>query len=114
MSYLQNINVRLPNGSVGSLLSFYESTMSGDVEVSDEGFILSDGTVIPTNGEPLYGASEEEMEILMEDYIIRNSRDIPNEIDNTKKLKPKVSTMSGNYTKLLIIVLGAYLIFRGK
>jgi hypothetical protein len=40
------------------------------VEVNDKGYILFDGTLVPTSQEPLFGANEEEMLALMSQYII--------------------------------------------
>ena len=73
MSYIQEIYIELPDGSQGDLLTFYDAINSGEVDVSDDGFVLSDGSVLATNGVPLYGASEDELVILMEDYIISDS-----------------------------------------
>jgi hypothetical protein len=70
MSVLQNYVVSLPNGSEGTLYDFYLAVMDNSIEVNDKGYILSDGTLVPTSQEPLFGANEEEMLALMSQYII--------------------------------------------
>ena len=43
--------------------------MDGSVETSDAGYILPDGSVLPTKGEPIYGPSEDELISLMFPYL---------------------------------------------
>ena len=106
MAYIQNIIIELPDGSQGDLMTFYEATMSGEIGISDDGFILPDGSVLPTNGEPLWDASEEEMMILMEDYIIQDNRSFSGQNFDGKQIE------QGSFVKLAAIGLLIYLIVK--
>ena len=66
---LANYIVTLPDGSEGSLDVFYDSILSGDIEVTDAGYVLSDGTTVPTNGEPYWGVTEDDLIGLMSPYL---------------------------------------------
>ena len=80
MSILATYTVELPNGSSGTLMDFYTAIMDGSVEASDGGYILPDGSVLPTKGEAIYGPSEDELLALMSPYVYQEpspSRDIP-------------------------------------
>ena len=103
MTYIQNVIIELPDGTQGDLMTFYEATMSGEIGVSDDGFVLPDGSILPTNGEPLWDASEEEMMILMEDYIIQDNRSFDGyNFDSDKEDK--------SYLKLIAIGLLIYIV----
>ena len=79
MSVLQNYVVSLPNGSQGTLYDFYLAVMDNSIEVSDNGYILEDGTLVPTSQEPLFGANEDEMLALMGQYIIDENATVDEE-----------------------------------
>ena len=103
MTYIQNVIIELPDGTQGDLMTFYEATMSGEIGVSDDGFVLPDGSILPTNGEPLWDASEEEMMILMEDYIIQDKKSFDGyNFDSDKEDK--------SYLKLIAIGLLIYIV----
>jgi len=103
MTYIQNVIIELPDGTQGDLMTFYEATMSGEIGVSDDGFVLPDGSILPTNGEPLWDASEEEMMILMDDYIIQDNRSFDGyNFDSDKEDK--------SYLKLIAIGLLIYIV----
>tara|TARA_B100001093_G_C26609108_1_gene919356 strand:+ start:46 stop:429 length:384 start_codon:yes stop_codon:yes gene_type:complete len=76
---LEGIVIQLPDGTTMTLADFNANVNSGMVDVSDAGFILPDGSILPTNGEPLFGAYPDEMIALMQPYIVeagaRSSRD---------------------------------------
>ena len=72
---LEQIIIQTPtaDGVVeGSLWSFYESIGAGGIEISDDGYIWTDGTLIPTNGEPYMDVSPNDLYVLMEQYIIQD------------------------------------------
>jgi hypothetical protein len=72
---LEQIIVEFPTAdgvSEGSLWSFYEAIGAGGIEISDDGYIWSDGTLIPTNGEPYMDVSPNDLYILMGDYITQD------------------------------------------
>lgn len=89
MSVLQNYLISLPNGSEGTLYDFYLGVMDNSIEVTDAGYVLSDGTLVPTNQEPLFGASEEEMVALMSPYIIDEDENIE-EIEDDEEVKEMI------------------------
>tara|TARA_R110000824_G_scaffold400215_2_gene607264 strand:- start:855 stop:1187 length:333 start_codon:yes stop_codon:yes gene_type:complete len=66
---LQNYLVTLPNGLEGGLDVFYDSIVTGLITPSDAGYVLEDGSILPTNGEPYMGVTEEDLLILLGDYI---------------------------------------------
>lgn len=105
MSYIQDIYIELPDGSQGDLLTFYDAINSGEVGVSDDGFVLSDGSILETNGEPLYGVSEDELVILMEDYIVSDSNEPISEYSNFVVEPPK---NNGSLLKLAAVGLLIY------
>ena len=76
---LEGIVIQLPDGTTMTLADFNANVNSGMVDVSDAGFILPDGSILPTNGEPLFGAYPDEMIALMQPYIVeagaRSARD---------------------------------------
>ena len=76
---LEGIIIQLPDGTTMTLAEFNANVNSGMVDVSDAGFILPDGSILPTNGEPLFGAYPDEMIALMQPYIVeadaRSARD---------------------------------------
>ena len=67
---LEGIVIQLPDGTTMTLADFNANVNSGMVDISDAGWILPDGSIIPTNGEPLFGAYPDEMIALMQPYII--------------------------------------------
>lgn len=72
---LEQIIIGIPyaDGIVeGSLWSFYEAIGAGGIQISDDGYIWTDGTLIPTNGEPYMDVSPNDLYILMGDYITQD------------------------------------------
>ena len=72
---LEQIIVEFPTAdgvSEGSLWSFYEAIGAGGIEISDGGYIWSDGTLIPTNGEPYMDVTFNDLYILMGAYITQD------------------------------------------
>lgn len=61
--------VTLPDGSQGTLNDFYDGIMDESIKTTDAGYVLSDGTVLSTNGEPMWNPSAEYLYQLMSPYI---------------------------------------------
>jgi len=61
--------VILPDGSQGTLNDFYDGIMDESIKTTDAGYVLSDGTVLSTNGEPMWNPSAEYLYQLMSPYI---------------------------------------------
>ncbi len=61
--------ITLPDGSQGTLNDFYDGIMDESVKTTDAGYVLSDGTVLSTNGEPMWNPSAEYLYQLMSPYI---------------------------------------------
>ena len=59
----------LPDGSQGTLNDFYDGIMDESIKTTDAGYVLSDGTVLSTNGEPMWNPSAEYLYQLMSPYI---------------------------------------------
>ena len=76
---LEGIIIQLPDGTTMTLAEFNANVNSGMIDVSDAGFVLPDGSILPTIGEPLFGAYPDEMIALMQPYIVeagaRSARD---------------------------------------
>ena len=68
---LSNYIVTLPDGSEGGLDDFYYAIQASEIEITDDGYVLSDGTLLPTNGEPYWGVTEEDLITLMRDYLTK-------------------------------------------
>lgn len=66
---LSNYIVTLPDGSEGGLDDFYYAIQASEIEITDNGYVLSDGTLLPTDGEPYWGVTEEDLIILMGPYL---------------------------------------------
>lgn len=117
---LANYIVTLPDGSTGSLDVFYDSILSGDIEVTDAGYVLSDGTTLPTQGEPYLGVTEEDLISLMSPYLsdtgggVSSARsEVVNdtvEQDSDSGLLSSDSLSNGHLYKLVVIGLLAYII----
>ena len=75
MSVLSSYMITLPDGSEGSLMDFYTAIMDGSIDATDEGYVLSSGEIIPTNGHSIYGPTEDELIALMSSYLIQSSSD---------------------------------------
>tara|TARA_R110001599_G_scaffold310354_1_gene517452 strand:+ start:337 stop:714 length:378 start_codon:yes stop_codon:yes gene_type:complete len=117
MSILSTYTVNLPNGSQGTLLDFYTAIMDGGVEATDAGYILPDGSILPTKGEAIYYPSDDELLALMSPYLSQEpspSRDIPqeqrDEIEDEltqdlpkKKANPKLIKILGFVIVLMLI-----------
>ena len=61
--------ITLPDGSQGTLNDFYDGIMDESIKTTDAGYVLSDGTVLSTNGEPMWNPSAEYLYQLMSPYI---------------------------------------------
>lgn len=61
--------VTLPDGSQGSLMTFYEGIMDESITADDAGYILSDGTLLPTNGEAMWNPDADTLVALMMPYL---------------------------------------------
>lgn len=61
--------ITLPDGSQGTLNDFYNGIMDESIQVTDSGFVLSDGSLIKTNGQPMWNPSAEYLTQLMSAYI---------------------------------------------
>jgi hypothetical protein len=61
--------VILPDGSQGTLNDFYDGIMDESIKTTDAGYVLSDGTILSTNGEPMWNPSAEYLYQLMSPYI---------------------------------------------
>jgi hypothetical protein len=44
---LSNYIVTLPDGSEGGLDDFYYAIQASEIEITDDGYVLSDGTLLP-------------------------------------------------------------------
>lgn len=59
----------LPDGSSGTLSDFYDGIMDESIKTTDAGYVLSDGTVLSTVGEPMWNPSADYLYQLMSPYI---------------------------------------------
>ena len=75
---IEDIYIELPDGSVGSLMAFYEGIMDSSISAEDEGYVLSDGTVLPTPTIAMYNPSADELMALMSAYIVDGSSEDSN------------------------------------
>lgn len=64
-----DVTITLPDGSQGTLNDFYNGIMDESIQVTDSGFVLSDGSLIKTNGQPMWNPSAEYLTQLMSAYI---------------------------------------------
>ena len=118
---LANYIVTLPDGSTGGLDVFYDSILSGDIEVTDAGYVLSDGTTLPTQGEPYLGVTEEDLISLMSPYLsdagggVSSARsEVVNDTVEQESDSGLLSSDSsnGHLYKLVVIGLLAYIIVK--
>jgi len=116
MSILSTYTVELPNGSDGTLMDFYTAIMDGSVEASDSGYILPDGSVLPTQGQAIYGPSEDELLALMSAYVFQEpapSRNIPqserdvveDELSQDASSKPKGISKTVKFMGLILALM---------
>ena len=68
---LSNYIVTLPDGSEGGLDDFYNAIQASEIDITDDGYILSDGTLLATDGEPYWGVTEDDLIILMGPYLTK-------------------------------------------
>tara|TARA_R100001244_G_scaffold18708_1_gene19549 strand:- start:697 stop:1065 length:369 start_codon:yes stop_codon:yes gene_type:complete len=66
---LEGYIVTLPDGSQGSLMAFYEGIMDESITATDAGYVLSDGTLLPTNGEAMWNPDADVLITLMSPYL---------------------------------------------
>mgnify|MGYP005820928507 CR=1 FL=1 len=122
MSILSTYTVSLPNGSQGSVMDFYTAIMDGSVEATDEGYILPDGSVLPTEGEAIYGPTEDELLALLSPYIYQEpspSRDIPrNELEEMERTltidAPTKKARLSNPLKIILVLISVMLLRDNK
>ena len=66
---LEGYIVTLADGSEGTLMDFYNGIVDNSIDVTDSGFVLSDGSLVQTNGVPYYPPSAEDLIVLMSPYL---------------------------------------------
>jgi len=66
---LEGYEVTLPDGSVGSLADFYAGIMDESIQATDAGYVLSDGTLVPTQGEAMWNPDADVLIALMSQSI---------------------------------------------
>jgi hypothetical protein len=66
---LESYIVTLPDGSQGTLGAFYEGIMDESIQATDAGYVLSDGTLLPTNGEAMWNPDADVLITLMSPYL---------------------------------------------
>jgi hypothetical protein len=66
---LEGYIVTLPDGSVGSLADFYSGIMDESIQATDAGYVLSDGTLLPTQGEAMWNPDADVLVALMSPYL---------------------------------------------
>ena len=66
---LEGYEVTLPDKSVGSLADFYAGIMDESIQATDAGYVLSDGTLVPTQGEAMWNPDADFLIALMSPYI---------------------------------------------
>ena len=102
---LELIIIQVPLGdgtfSEGTLWEFYESINSGETDLSDDGFILSDESLLPTNGQPYVGVTPEDLYSLMSAYIIEDGNIVEEEEDTTI-----VPEDNGNKSLIKLVLMG--------
>tara|TARA_R110002020_G_scaffold25831_3_gene83585 strand:+ start:93 stop:452 length:360 start_codon:yes stop_codon:yes gene_type:complete len=76
---LESYIVQLPDGSEGNLLDFYNGIMDESITATDEGYILSDGSIVPTNGEAMWNPDADVLIALMSPYIVGDSGESDND-----------------------------------
>mgnify|MGYP003137749451 CR=1 FL=1 len=120
---LANYIVTLPDGSQGTLDVFYDSILSGDIDITDAGYVLSDGTTIATNGEPYWGVTEDDLISLMSPYLSdvgggtgvaasRSSRTQGGITDEGGTVLVSDKNSNSHLYKILVIGLLAYIIIK--
>ena len=115
---LEGIIIQLPDGTTMTLSEFNDNVNSGVIDVSDAGWILPDGSVLPTKGEPLFGAYPEEMIALMQPYIVRDgdydatANGEPADVDGAPPPRDWWETM--RFDRIAIVGIIIYLIVKNK
>ena len=120
---LANYLVTLPDGSEGTLDVFYDSILSGEIDITDAGYVLPDGTTIPTNGEPYWGVTEDDLVSLMSPYLSKGgdsapvsaSRSSVNQVDTTDEggaVFVAEKNSNSHLYKIVVIGLLAYIIIK--
>ena len=66
---LDSYIVTLPDGSQGNLLDFYNGIMDESIQATDAGYVLSDGSLVPTNGEAMWNPDADVLVALMSPYL---------------------------------------------
>jgi hypothetical protein len=118
---LDSYIVTLPDGSQGALSDFYAGIMDESITATDAGYILSDGTLVQTNGEAMWNPDADVLISLMSPYlegveIVEDSgasdsaesaddEDYENDVITNKKPFYKTPVGMG------MIVLGAYVVY---
>ncbi len=118
---LDSYIVTLPDGSEGALSDFYAGIMDESITATDAGYILSDGTLVQTNGEAMWNPDADVLISLMSPYLdggvategggaSRSAEDADDEDyqdDTDTTIKPFFKTPVG----MGVIALGAYVVY---
>jgi hypothetical protein len=109
---LELIILQLPlsDGSVqeGSLWEFYQSINNGETNLSDDGYTLSDGSLVPTNGQPYVGVEPEDLYNQMSAYIVEDG----NIIVEDSPIEPASKMDNDSLMKLALLGLIIYVIVK--
>ena len=99
--------VTLPDGSQGDLMSFYESIMDESIQPTDAGYVLSDGSLIPTNGEAIWNPDEETLIALMTQYLLISELIEEDVVDLGDDTPPTTDFTPRKFEPMTILLLGA-------
>jgi len=110
---MQDYLVTLPDGSEGTLELFYQSILDNSITITDGGYVLEDGTLLETNGEPAMGMTEEELLVILAPYISEISYDEEEDLKDAPEEEVLVEPVKDNKV-LLYLVLGliAYMVIK--
>jgi hypothetical protein len=111
---MQDYLVTLPNGLEGTLELFYEGILSNNIGITDEGYILEDGSLLETNGEPAMGMTEEELLIVLAPYISEISYDEEEDYDDSPEEEEDIVETAKDNKVILYLALGliAYMVIK--
>jgi hypothetical protein len=111
---MQDYLVTLPDGSEGTLELFYQSILDNSITITDEGYVLEDGTLLETNGEPAMGMTEEELLVILAPYISEISYDEAGDgLDYVPEEEVLVEPVKDNKVFLyLVLGLIAYMVIK--
>jgi len=101
---MQDYLVTLPDGSEGTLELFYQGILSNAITITDGGYILEDGSLLETNGEPAMGMVEEELLVILAPYISEISYDDDGEEDLYDDEEDEVLVEPAKSNKVLLLL----------